>query len=120
MELEDGGDFPLDAWWDVHSILDMESVIKDSHFRLVTEIQKPDAKKRLSLGQAIGQPGVAYNIYCNRLGQIVLDPVKAVPVHETWLFENKEALASVKRGLADSAAGRIKHLGSFAAHADEV
>jgi hypothetical protein len=28
-------------------------------------------------------------------------------------------LASVKRGLADSAAGRTKNLGSFAAHAKE-
>lgn len=95
----------------------MKSVIKDSRFRLVTEIQKPDAKKRLSLGQAIEEPGVAYNIYCNRLGQIVLDPVKAVPAYEAWLFENKEALASVKRGLTDSAAGRTRNLGSFAAHA---
>ena len=97
----------------------MESVIKDSHFRLVTEIQKPDAKKRLSLGAAIEQPGVAYNIYRNRLGQIVLDPVKAVPAYEAWLFENKKVLASVKRGLTDSAAGRTKNLGSFAAHAKE-
>ena len=97
----------------------MESVIKDSHFKLVTEIQKPDAKKRLSLGHAIEQLGVAYNIYRNRLGQIVLDPVKAVPAYEAWLFENKKVLASVKRGLTDSAAGRTKNLGSFAAHAKE-
>ena len=95
----------------------MEHVIKDRHFELVTEIQKPDAKKRLSLGAAMEQVGLAYNIYRNRLGQIMLDPVKAVPVYETWLFENKPALASVKRGLADSAAGRTKNLGSFAAHA---
>lgn len=26
--------------------------------------------------------------------------------HEKWLYENPEALAAVKRGLADSAAGR--------------
>jgi hypothetical protein len=95
----------------------MERVIKDTDFELVTEIQKPDAKKRLSLGHAMKQVGSAYNIYRNRLGQIMLDPVKAVPVYETWLFENKPALASVKRGLADSAAGRTKNLGSFAAHA---
>lgn len=95
----------------------MDRVIKDPHFELITEIQKPDAKKRLSLGLAIEHVGSAYNIYRNRLGQIVLDPVKAVPAYETWLFENKPALASVKRGLADSAAGRTKNLGSFAAHA---
>ena len=85
----------------------------------MTEIQKPDAKKRLSLGQVVEEPGVAYNVYCNRLGQIVLDPVKAVPAYEAWLFENKAALASVRRGLAESAAGRTRNLGSFAQHADE-
>lgn len=97
----------------------MRGVIKDSHFKLVTEIQKPDAKKRLSLGQAVEEAGVAYNVYCNRLGQIVLDPVKAIPAYEAWVFEDKDALASVKRGLADSAAGRTKNLGSFAAHGNE-
>ncbi len=97
----------------------MNSVVKDSHFELVTEIVKPDAKKRLSLGVALESGSVAYNIYRNRLGQIVLDPLKAVPAYEAWLFENKQALASVKRGLAQSAEGRTKKLGSFAAHATE-
>lgn len=97
----------------------MRGIIKDGDFRLVTEIQKPDAKKRLSLGQALAEEGVAYNVYCNRLGQIVLDPVKAIPAYEAWLFHNKEALAAVKQGLADSAAGRTKNLGSFAAHGEK-
>jgi hypothetical protein len=95
----------------------MQNPIKDSRFKLVTEMQKADAKKRLSIGQAMEEPAAAYNINRNSLGQIVLDPVKAVPAHEAWLFESKEALASVKRGLADSAAGRTKYLGSFKSHA---
>jgi hypothetical protein len=103
----------------VTNVADVEKVIKNSDFRLVTEMQKPDAKKRLSIGQAM-EDAAAYNIYRNSLGQIVLDPVKAVPVYEAWLFGNKDALASVKRGLADSAAGRTKYLGSFASHADEA
>jgi len=61
---------------------------------------------------------VAYNVYRNRLGQIMLDPVKAVPAYEAWLFQNKAALASVKRGLIESAAGRTKKRGSFAAYAN--
>ena len=95
----------------------MVRVVKDTDFDLVAEIQKPDARKRLSLGSVVEHVGLAYNIYRNRLGQIMLDPVIAVPVYEAWLFENKPALASVKRGLVDSAAGRTKTLGSFAAHA---
>jgi len=97
----------------------MSILVKDTHFELITEIIKPDSKKRLSLGHALVQPGVAYNIYRNQLGQIMLDPVKAVPVYETWLYENKPALASVKRGLAQSAAGRTKKRGSFAIYASE-
>ncbi len=97
----------------------MPTVIKDTNFKLVTEVQKTDAKKRLSLGQVVEEAGATYNIYSNRLGQIVLDPVKAIPAYEAWLFENKSALDSVKRGLADSAAGRTKNLGSFAPHASE-
>ncbi len=76
----------------------MKQVIKDTDFELVTEILKPDAKKRLSLGGAVAEAAAAYNVYRNRLGQIVLDPVKVVPAYEAWLFENKEALASVIPG----------------------
>ena len=105
--------------WDITNFSPMSTLVKDSQFELISEILKPDAKKRLTLGQALAQAGVAYNVYRNRLGQIMLDPVKAVPAYETWLYENKSALASVKRGLADSAAGRTKSRGSFAAHAKE-
>ena len=65
----------------------MDNVIKDSDFKLITEIQRPDAKKRLSIGQAMEGPAAAYNIYRNSLGQIVLDPVKAVPVYEACPVE---------------------------------
>ncbi len=106
--------------WETANLSTMSALVKDSQFELISEILRPDAKTRLTLGQALAQAGVAYNVYRNRLGQIVLDPVKAVPVYETWLYENKPALAAVKRGLADSAAGRTKSRGSFAAFAREV
>ena len=95
----------------------MSTVIHDTEFELVAEIVKPDAKKRVSLGSAGGDG--AFNVYRNRLGQIVLDPVTAIPAYEAWLFKNKPALASVKRGLKDSAAGRTVNLGSFAKYAKE-
>jgi hypothetical protein len=92
------------------------AVIKSADFRLVSEFAQPDAKKRLSLGEALAE-ATAYNIYRNPLGQIVLDPVKAVPASETWLYENPRALASVKRGLRESAEGKSVYRGSFARHA---
>ena len=82
----------------------MPSIVKDSDFELITEIIKPDAKRRVSLGSAMTESGIAYNVYRNRLGQVVLDPVKTIPAYESWLFENKTARESVKRGLSASAA----------------
>jgi len=94
------------------------AVIKNVDFELISEFAQPDAKKRLSLGEAIGS-ATAYNIYRNPLGQLILDPVKAVPASEMWLYENAEALASVKQGLRESAEGKSVDRGSFAEHARE-
>jgi hypothetical protein len=93
-------------------------IIKNADFRLISEFAQPDAKKRLSLGKALGA-ATAYNIYRNALGQLILDPVKAVPASEMWLYENPQALASVKRGLRESAEGKSVYRGSFAKHARE-
>jgi len=93
-------------------------VSKAKSFRLVTEYVQPDAKKRLSLGEAAGV-GDVYSIYRNSLGQLFLDPVKVIPASEMWLFENPGALTSVKQGLRESAEGKLIDRGSFAPHAKE-
>jgi hypothetical protein len=93
-------------------------VIRDADFRLISEFAKPDAKKRLSLGEALSGAS-AYNVYRNALGQLVLDPVRAIPASEMWLYENPQALASVKQGLRESAEGKSVYRGSFAKHAKE-
>ena len=92
------------------------AVIKNSEFQLISEFAQPDAKKRLSLGEAAGS-AAAYNIYRNPLGQLILDPVKTIPLSELWLYENPEALARVKQGLRESAEGKSAYRGSFARHA---
>ena len=89
------------------------AVLKNSDFQLVSEFSQPDAKKRLSLGAALAS-ATAYNIYRNSLGQLILDPVRAVPASEMWLYENAPALESVKQGLRESAEGKSIYRGSFA------
>ena len=89
------------------------AVLKNSDFQLISEFVQPDTKKRLSLGAALAS-ATAYNIYRNYLGQLILDPVKAVPASEMWLYENAPALASVKQGLRESAEGKSVYRGSFA------
>ena len=92
------------------------TIIRNSDFELVSEFAQPDAKKRLSLGEAL-RGATAYNVYSNPLGQLILDPVKTVPVSEMWLYENPQALASVKKGLRESAEGKSVYRGSFAKYA---
>ena len=95
-------------------------VIKNQQFEIVAQGLAPDCKKRLLLSKALAKAGVTFNIYVNKLGQIVLDPQKTVPAHEAWVFENKQALASVKRGLKQAAGGKGVYLGLFAKHATDV
>ncbi len=94
------------------------TIIKSNDFQLVTEFAKPDAKKRLTLGEALAGFG-AFNVYRNPVGQLVLDPVKAVSASEAWLFENPKALASVRLGMEQSARGEIHDLGDFTKYAGE-
>jgi hypothetical protein len=92
------------------------TIIKSPDFELVSEFAQPDAKKRISLGEAI-RGATAYNVYRNPLGQLILDPVKTIPAYEMWLYENPQALASVKQGLRESIEGKSVYRGSFARHA---
>jgi hypothetical protein len=86
----------------------MTDILKDREFEKVADSVKPDAKRRVVL--PVGQEGITYHIYRNRLGQIVLDPQVTVPASEAWLFTDKEALARVKRGLSDAAKGKISRV----------
>ena len=89
----------------------MATIIKDTDLTMVASSVKPDAKKRVVLPKALVEEGITYHIYINKFGQIVLDPQVTIPASELWLFENKEALASVDRGMAETT--RINR-GSFA------
>jgi len=82
-------------------------VIKDSLFEKVADSVKPDAKKRVLIPKCLVQEGISYHIYRNSIGQIVLDPQVTIPASELWLFNNPDALASVKRGLSDARQGKV-------------
>jgi len=68
---------------------------------------KPDAKRRIVLPKVPVQEGITYHIYRNSIGQFVLDPQVTIPASEAWLFNDSDALASVRRGLSDAAQGRV-------------
>ena len=85
-----------------------ESSNKKGVYRL-----RPDAKGRITLGK-LAEGVSSYRARRQKDGKIVLEPFVEIPADEQWLYDNKEALASVKQGLADAKAGRLVSLGSFA------
>jgi hypothetical protein len=85
----------------------MVAIIKNSDFKGVARNVKPDEKKRVVLPKGLVREDVTYHIYCNSLGQIVLDPQVSISASEVWLFKDHEAVASVRRGLADAAKGKV-------------
>lgn len=82
-------------------------VLKDTEFEEVAEV-KLDSKHRVSLGPKISKTASSYKVYCNALGQIILDPQATVPAYELWLFKNAEAAQMVREGLEDAKKHRLK------------
>ena len=85
----------------------MVTVIKNNDFKDIAKNVKPDSKKRVVLPKSLIKEDITYHIYSNDLGQILLDPQVTIPASEAWLFKDPEALASVRRGLADAAKGKV-------------
>ncbi len=85
----------------------MKQIIKNNNFREVAVDVKPDAKKRIVLSKAPVAEGVTYHIYCNEIGQIILDPHVSIPASEVWLYKNREALEAVQAGIREAAEGKV-------------
>lgn len=91
-------------------------IIKETTITRVAESVKPDSKKRVVLPKSAVREGVTYHIYQNSSGQIILDPQVTIPASEAWLFDNKDILALVDKGMTESAKGKSLKRGSFAKH----
>jgi len=66
-----------------------------------------DKQNRVTLGKLL--KGISTKLFDARKeedGTIVLEPMKAIPEKEMWLYNNPEALASVLRGVKDAEEGR--------------
>ncbi len=63
---------------------------------------KPDTRRRIVLPKSVEVEGITYHIYVNSSGQIILDPQVTIPASELWVFENKDILASLDKGMAET------------------
>jgi hypothetical protein len=82
------------------------------------KLVRPDSKGRITLGE-FAKGISSYEVTQDKNGRIILEPFVEIPAQEKWLFENKAVLAKVKRGIEDSASGRIKSKGKFSQYKDE-
>jgi len=78
---------------------------------------RPDTKGRIALGK-LARGVSSFHATTDERGRIILEPYTEIPASEKWLFDNKPALAAVKKGLSQAAAGRVKSRGSFARFAN--
>lgn len=79
---------------------------------------RPDAKGRITLGK-LAKGVSSFRVIPGKHGRFILEPYAEIPAREKWLFENKPALAKIKRGLQQSAKGKVRKIGSFAKHVDD-
>lgn len=75
---------------------------------------RPDSKGRITLGK-LAEGVSSYRARRKKDGRIVLEPFVEIPADERWLYQNEEALGSVKAGLEDAKAGRLTRV-SFKKH----
>jgi len=77
---------------------------------------KPDTRRRVVLPKSSVKEDITYHVYINHSGQIILDPQITLPAPEAWVFKDKKVLASIDRGMVESANGQTVDRGSFARH----
>ena len=80
-------------------------------------VRQPDSAGRIIIGRQYKDKLFAVQPQPN--GDILLSPVVIRHEREAWLYENPEAMASVKRGLKQSARGETHDLGDFAQYAGD-
>jgi len=73
---------------------------------------RPDSKGRITLGK-LAEGVSSYRARRQPDGKIILEPFMEIPADERWLWENKKALESVMKGIADAKAGRVVSKGPF-------
>lgn len=79
---------------------------------------RPDAKGRISLGK-LARGVSSFRAHLTEDGTIVLQPYAEVPAREKWIFDNPEALNSVRAGLSDAATGTTVSRGSFSRYIED-
>lgn len=69
-----------------------------------------DSRNRIPLTRILGDcKATTFDVYWEN-DRLILVPLVEIPERELWLYKNKKALASLERGIIDSAKGNVKKL----------
>jgi hypothetical protein len=79
-------------------------------------IKHVDSKGRLNLGEAFANETVLVEPHGD--GEVIVRRARVIPAREAWLYDNKAALASVRRGLQQAAEHHFVAGPDFAADAE--
>jgi len=67
-----------------------------------------DSKNRITIGEKIRKLISAqteadkFQIFFNEEGDILLRPMVSIPIREAWIYQNPQALKSIRQGLAEA------------------
>lgn len=86
-------------------------------FRPVAEVTA-DERARVAVSKAGAHKNDRYAVSVNDEGAILLTPLASIPKRELLVWENDELRASLFRGLADAAEGKVRPLSWVTADAD--
>lgn len=78
-------------------------------FRPIAEVTADD-RARIAFGKAGVHKDDRYALAVNDEGAILLTPLASIPKRELLVWENEDLKASLFRGLADAAEGKVKRL----------
>lgn len=87
-------------------------------FRPVAEVTA-DERARVAVSKAGAHKNDRYAVSVNDEGAILLTPLASIPKRELLVWENDELRASLFRGLADAAEGKVRTLDWVTAEGDE-
>jgi hypothetical protein len=67
-----------------------------------------DGRKRVPLGRLLPRENISLVEASVVDGKIILEPMRAIPAREVWLYENPKALKAVQQGLKEAGEGKVR------------
>lgn len=90
----------------------LSALWQGNRFWTIRESASGDQKGRINLGKGVVS-NKRYRAYENDVGQILLDPIVEISVHELEFMADPEKLEQWNRANAEAAAGQLQEKGSF-------